>query len=151
MLLEKEIARLEAYIPQAQLADQKISREGIGWHIHHSLKVIHSVLKTLETSDPAKYRPKFNLSREIFLNLGWFPRGSAKAPKVALPPEIITTEGIMEELEAVRERLYVLESYPENSYFRHPYFGHLNIAKSKHFLAVHTRHHLKIIADIAKG
>ena len=42
-----------------------------------------------------------------------------------------------------------LETLNANSYFKHPYFGDLNLKKTLWFLNLHTNHHLKIIKDIA--
>jgi len=151
MSLEDKIEELESYIPQAEARNPKVSKQSVGWQIHHSLKVIHSILLALEKSDPSRYKWTFSWTRAIFLRWGWFPRGKAKAPKISLPPEEIDLEGIKSELEAVRDSLSILEGRSKNSYFRHPYFGQLNMSKARKFLSDHTNHHLKIIRDILKN
>ncbi|MCP4122409.1 MAG: YhcU family protein [Bacteroidetes bacterium] len=150
MSLEKQIDKLESLIPQASTYKKEISRQTAGWHIHHSLKVIHTILTALERSKPEKYRWIFNMNRAILLSVGWFPRGRAKAPKIARPPDEVDLNGIQEELTAVRSLMDILENQPKDSYFKHPYFGMLNMPDANKFLRLHTHHHLKIIRDIIR-
>jgi len=63
----------------------------------------------------------------------------------AIPLDLLTTQ-----LEHAKQALKIIDSLPNKVYFKHPYFGHLNKPKSIRFLAIHTRHHLKIMAKIVK-
>lgn len=36
-------------------------------------------------------------------------------------------------------------------FFKHPYFGNLNVKDAIKMLKLHTRHHIDIINDIIKG
>lgn len=152
MKLEQRIDELESHIANAAVGNNRVSRQAVGWHIHHSLKVIHSILDTLAKSDPNGYKWEFNFNRAVFLTtLGWFPRGTAKAPRLVRPPENVDLDLIREELEAVRSKQGRLDILPAGTHFKHPYFGVLNMASARRFLDVHTHHHLKIIRDILKS
>jgi len=108
------------------------------------------VCKSIQASDPNKYDAKFNLSRNILLTLGRFPRGKAKAPKATLPSRTITKESLTKQLEEVRAEIPKIQSLSPNAYFYHPLFKKLNLKRTKRFLEVHTHHHVRIIQDILK-
>ena len=78
----------------------------------------------------------------------YFPRGKGKAPKAVVPTDVQTSEQLREDLQTVRLMLLELEHLDAKSNFMHPYFGQLNLKQTKKFLALHTKHHLKIIDDI---
>ncbi|MEZ5023923.1 MAG: hypothetical protein R2728_11825 [Chitinophagales bacterium] len=71
------IEELSAYLKYSDALNTDISNWSVGAHIEHSTKVIASICKTIEQSDPKDYKPKFNLLRVIFLRLNWFPRGKS--------------------------------------------------------------------------
>lgn len=146
--LQQSLAQLESHLPHMDRSDPKVSRQSVGWQVHHSLQVLNTVLTALEKSDPAAYKPEFHLLRYVLLTLGWFPRGKAKAPKAVRPPETFSREDIERQLQEAREHLSRLDALPARSHFPHPYFGSLNKTQTVRFLGVHTRHHLKIVEDI---
>jgi hypothetical protein len=149
MIIEKELLELESRIDSMDVLREDASARSVGWHILHSLKVIQSILVALKKSDPERYERKFNFLRTILFAFNWFPRGRAKAPKIVQPePEQVTRPEIETMLAEVRSQLHEVDKLPPNTYFRHPYFGKLNIEHTRKFLRLHTRHHLKIIASI---
>jgi hypothetical protein len=76
------------------------------------------------------------------------PRGKARAPKVVQPEGYISKESLQMHLDKVYQNIENWEALHENCYFFHPYFGNLNKKATEKFLALHTKHHLKIIEDI---
>ena len=149
--LSKLIKSLEEKIPMMDAANTQISSAKVGWHVQHSLLVINSIINGLKQSDPTMYQWKFNLNKTLIFTLGKIPRGKGKAPKAVVPTDVQTSEQLREDLQTVRLMLLELEHFDAKSNFMHPYFGQLNLKQTKKFLALHTKHHLKIIDDILKG
>jgi len=150
MLLEKEFTEIERFIEEYNKQNIKISAKGIDWHLDHSLKVIIGVCGQLKKSDPSAYRWKFNAIRVFVYTFKFFPRGKGKSPKAVLPPENILKQDLKNQLFKAKQDINSIMSLPAKSHFKHPYFGFLNLKKTKIFLKLHTLHHLKICRDIIK-
>lgn len=149
-LLERELAQIMAHIPNRDAHDPKVSQVDVAWHLDHMLKTINKIYEALEGSNPASFASNISISRFFVYAFGDFPRGYAKAPKIVLPPEIITTESLYQQLEEAKESLRKWESLNAKSHFKHPYFNVINKKQSLRFLQIHTRHHLKIVRDILR-
>jgi len=149
--IKQLLLNLEEQIENHEVINPKISRATIGWQIDHSLKVINSVVKTLQSSDPTLYKNNFSFLGKFFFALGFFPRGKAKAPKYVKPPETILLEDLITQLQHAKSNLVTIESLDENAFFKHPLFGNINTKRVHRFLELHTNHHLKIIKDIIKN
>jgi len=148
--LNDYLDKIEAYIPEHEKTNASISKSTIGWQVDHSLKVINSVVGALQKSDPALYNNNFKLLGKVFLKLGYFPRGKGKAPKHVKPPELISKEDLIIQLEQAKANIKTIPQLDKNAYFKHPLFGNVNTERVGRFLEVHTYHHLKIIRDILK-
>lgn len=148
--LQGLIYDIENYIPHATTTKAEVSKANVAWHLDHSLKVIIGISKQLLVSEPSNYKSNFNLSRSILFTLGFIPRGKGKAPKVVLPPETILTDDIRSQVETAKDLILKLNDLPKDSNFKHAVFGLLNKSQTIRFLEVHTKHHLKIVADILK-
>ncbi len=148
MDLIKEFEDLKQYLPKCELRAEKVSKNGVDWHLDHSCKVINGVYQALQESKPEQYKPKFSFWRQMVMLTGVIPRGVGKAPKVVRPPEVIVLKDIEKQLALCEVSIRELDNLPENAHFKHPVFGHLNRKQTRKFLAIHTRHHLKIIKDI---
>lgn len=139
---------LEAQIENHTVSNPKISKSGVAWHIDHSLKVINRVCETLQSSDPETYKNNFSFLGKVFFTLGFFPRGKAKAPKYVLPPETVSKEDLISQIELAKTNVNSIASLDKNVYFKHPLFGNVNTSRIYRFLELHTNHHLKIINEI---
>ena len=142
---------LESKIASKDSINPLVSTSDVSWHIAHSLKVVSKVVETIKMSNPQEYRWNFNHTRSFVYLFNYFPRGKGKAPKAVVPTDAQTSEQLREDLQTVRLMLLELEHLDAKSNFMHPYFGQLNLKQTKKFLALHTKHHLKIIDDILKG
>ncbi len=153
MNIDQKLSELKDYIPHQGKQSEAVSRQSVGWHIDHSIRVIQSIIKRLGDTSPSDYNPpKFNLMRMAIMGTGYIPRGRAKAPKQVRPQEeTFTEEGLLSKWKAAQELVQGMGKLPEKSYFEHPYFGHISRKDAPRFLAIHTNHHLKIIRDIVKG
>ena len=150
MFLNSEIAELEFYLKKGNVNNINISAQGTYWHIEHSLQVIKVIIEALQQSNPEKYKWHFNLKRLVIFSTGVIPRGKAKAPKSVVPNNDLNYEIINKSLEQVKLLLPFLNEMPKNSFFKHPFFGLLNVKQSKRMIELHTAHHLKIIKDICR-
>lgn len=145
--LEQFIGLLEQKTIHSTKENTTISSANVAWHIDHSLKVINSVITTLQKSD-AKYSCDFNLKRAYFFLRKSIPRGKARAPKAVQSFEEITSKDIERQIKTARFLMQELETMDKNTNFIHPFIGKLNLKQAITFLEVHTQHHLKIIDDI---
>ncbi|WP_417199564.1 DUF1569 domain-containing protein [Bizionia sp.] len=144
------INKLENHINQHDVANPKISKATVGWHIDHSCKVINQVVLTLQSSDPALYKNDFSFLGKLFFTLGFFPRGKAKAPKNVKPLETISQKDLIKQLQEARTNIAIIPDLDKNAFFKHPLFGNVNKKRIYRFLELHTNHHVKIIRDILK-
>ena len=148
--LHNILLQLESHIPNLEKTNSKISCSSIGWQIDHCLLVINGIISQLEVSNPSEYRPKFNLPKFIVFTTGKIPRGKARAPKIVMPVDVATADELKSKIELAKTNILKLSSFPKNAYFKHPFFNDLNTKQTEKFLAIHTKHHLKIIEDILK-
>jgi hypothetical protein len=147
--LELLINQLENYTKNFGVVNSSISEASVEWHIDHSLRVINSVITTLQKSD-AKYSWNFNIKRIYFLLRKSIPRGKARAPKAVQSFDEITSKDIEQQIKTARFLIQELEKMDKKNNFVHPYIGKLNLKQAITFLEVHTNHHIKIIQDIIR-
>ena len=146
--LNQVINSLEAHIKNESVSNSKVSKSNIAWHIDHSFKVINNVILAVQSSDPTTYKNNFSFLGKVFFTLGFFPRGKAKAPKHVRPPETISKQDLISQLELAKTNAQTITDLDRNAYFKHPLFGNVNTPRIYKFLLLHTNHHLKIINDI---
>lgn len=145
--LEELIHLLELNTVHHSTENIKISKSNVGWHIDHSLKVINSVISTLQKSD-VNYTWNINLKRTYFFIRKSIPRGKARAPKSVQSFEEISLKDIARQLKTAQFLIQELETMDKNTNFIHPFIGKLNLKQAILFLEIHTQHHLAIIDDI---
>jgi hypothetical protein len=146
--VENKVQALSAYLNEFDRVKAGVSSVSVGWHIEHSLLVIKQITSTVAQSDPKLYQSKFNFSRFWVFLFQYFPRGKAQAPKIVIPDNGLTIQALEESIQHTFQALNYLKDCQEDQYFMHPYFGQLNKKQTIYFLAIHTKHHLKIIKDI---
>lgn len=148
--LNNLINELEQHILFLDKTNASVSKASVGWHIEHSLKVLTQIIDAIEKSDPNTYKWRFNLIGTLVLSFNKIPRGKGKAPKTVIPEGNITHDTLKHHVEKTRLAINKIENLHPNHYFKHPYFGDMNLKPTKKFLSIHTNHHLKIIKDIIK-
>ncbi|MBP6000570.1 MAG: DinB family protein [Sediminibacterium sp.] len=148
--LEFQIKQLVTFLPNFETTNLEVSAASVGWHIEHCLLVIKQITATVAQSDPKVYQRKFNFTRFWVFLLSYIPRGKAKAPKVVIPGEDLNLKALEESVTHTIQAVAYLKGCQKNQHFMHPFFGVLNQQQTIRFLAIHTRHHLKIIQDIMK-
>lgn len=165
MPIAAELERIESQVRQVEAliaaGDEKLGRRApkvsgwsVGEQVDHLLKVLDRSLGLLLTSEQAL--PKgINLTGRLLLALRRLPRGVGKAPAALRGAE--RPAGELRELAArIPPLLAKVREQPERfarstPVYPHPYFGGLDAAQAIRFLAVHTDHHLRIVADIRRA
>jgi hypothetical protein len=148
--LKTLVNQLESYIANYEKVNLAVSQSSIGWHIDHSLMVINGIIDQLKKSNPEQYKWQFNWIRIFIQIINKIPRGKGKAPKAVQPSESSSIEILNSKLQIANDSIIELENLEPNNYFKHPYFGNLNLKTTIWFLELHTKHHLEIIEDINK-
>jgi hypothetical protein len=149
-ILNTLLTQIEESIPNYEKTNSVISQSSVGWHLDHALKVINRVTAILIKTNPDKYKKEHNLKRIILFTLCYIPRGKARAPKVVMPPEVITKADLINQLQEAKIQIEKTEPLTKTSHFIHHVFGMLSKEQTLRFLEVHTKHHLKIVNDILK-
>lgn len=146
--IEKLLTELASLIPQAEKINTNVSAASVSWHLSHSLKVMASTGTIIQKTDPADYKPIWNIKKFIGLQLKYFPRGKAKAPKYVVPEKEYTEDELRALIEDVKQIWEKVTPLPKNAFIKHPHFGPINKSKTIRFVGIHTHHHIKIIRDI---
>lgn len=144
------VNELESKIPHSEKLNTAVSQASVGWHIQHSLLVCLQIINAVEKSNPADYRWEFNGKRLLVFTLNKIPRGKGKAPESVKPSNELNIDDLNKDFQLLNTRLNVLNGLQSSSYFKHPYFGDLNLKATVKMLQMHTKHHLAIINDIIR-
>ncbi len=156
------LAQLDDYLALARDGDELGRRapEVSGWSVaqqlEHLATVDRSVLQGIEKIDRGEIAERGGagtLVGRVILLLGWIPRGKGKAPEKSMPAGL-GGEELVAALETAKERFEKLDlARLETSAgtFPHPVFGHLTAGQWLRFVAVHHRHHGRIIDDIRQA
>ena len=149
-ILKQLLSEIETTIPFKDEQNLSVSKSTVGWQLDHTLKVFIKISEWTANSNPKDYKWNFNFMRLVLFPLCYIPRGKGKAPKYVLPPEIITTQDLNNQLETAKNQISILNNLPQGVYFKHFIFGMLSKKQTLRFLEIHTKHHLKIVREILK-
>ena len=150
IVLQNALNTIESYIQHSERINTNVSKVNVAWQLDHSLKVINSVVKNMQNSDPVLYKDNFSFLGKLLLKLKFFPRGKAKAPKYVMPSKTILIDDIKTQLAEARQNIKTIPNLDKNAFFKHPLFGNVNTSRVIRFLDAHTNHHLKIVKSILK-
>ena len=131
-----------------------VSGWSVAQQVDHVLMVVEKSAERL-MSRPEPLARGLTWTGRIVLGLGWFPRGSAKAPKGFEGREVACAE-LVARVAALRGRLAELAAASDvverrDPVLPHPYFGGLSAALALRNAVVHTEHHLAIVRDIRRA
>jgi hypothetical protein len=153
--LEEQVAEMRrlSSLPDAQLfATCGVSRWTPSEHLDHTVKVMSSIVGRLLQRVAERGRPLSPLGHLILL-VRWIPRGRGKSPE-RLRGARASREELSAALDRVAKQLARIEtSHLERARGRivpHPRFGGLTPPQAMRFAAIHTQHHLKIVADMLR-
>jgi hypothetical protein len=147
-----ELRRLSA-LPDAQLfATCGVSQWTPSEHVDHSVKVMSSIIGRLLDPGAERGRPLSAIGR-LILFLGWIPRGRGQSP-TRLRGARASREELTTALDALAAQLARLDAshlaLARGPVVPHPRFGGLTPPQAVRFAAIHTKHHLKIVADLLR-
>ncbi len=149
--LHSEIDRVAAFIPSAALRCKRVSGWSIGQHIEHVAKATSAFAVNLRRHRDSNAPLDENPLKAALLERGSIPRGVVEAPEITLPNEK-TDQGVLDTLILkTRNRISKLEDLPPEATAIHHYLGTMQRDEAITFLAIHVRHHISIIEDIAKA
>ncbi len=147
-----ELRRLSA-LPDAQLfATCDLSQWTPSEHVDHSVKVMSTIVGRLLDLNAERGRP-FSFIGRLILLFGWIPRGKGKSP-ARLRGARATREELSTALDGLAAQLARLDATclatSRGPIVPHPLFGSLTPPQAVRFAAIHTKHHLKIVADLLR-
>ncbi len=146
--LDEQLVQIAEHFDNRKLKNEAVSSADVAWHLDHMLKVINNISSNLAQSDPEAYTYNFNIQRIVVHTTGVIPRGAAQSPKSVMPPDAVHLDSLHIQLALARQNMFKIDKLNENAFYSHAVFGNLNRDETRRFLEVHTKHHLKIIADI---
>ncbi len=138
----------------AARADVSLSRESawsVGMHVEHCCLAMVKIHRSLVGSTPPAPRVGFSLRRWIVLRIRTIPRGRVQAPAAVLPSNDSTAEQVLTLVEKATNAVDGLRDVPAGAWFDHPILGVLKRDQCIRFLAVHNKHHLKIVRRILRA
>lgn len=154
--------RLEALAaePEDRLFRQatRVSGWSVAEHLSHIALSTRAMVGAIEAAcEPGETESPGGptLAGRAVLLTGWIPRGVGQAPEY-VEPQPDSPAALAEQLEAARQAVTRLESrLPEidraRGRTRHFVFGALTPLEWLRVIAIHTRHHLKIIRAIQRA
>lgn len=132
-----------------------ISDWSVADHLSHIARATEAMVGAIETaSGSSAVASRVSLVGRAVLLTGWIPRGVGKAPE-HVEPQVGSAPELTRQLSDSRLAVLRLEGrLPEitraRGRTRHFAFGALTPLQWLRIIAVHTRHHLKIIRDIQR-
>jgi len=136
-----------------------VSGWSVGEHVEHLLLADRWVLSWVERAIDEPERGSTDggptLPGRLVLLTGFIPRGRGTAPEATVPRGLVAIE-LADELVDLRRRVTDLGRCLEairvcRARLAHPVLGRLSAAEWLRFLAVHHRHHEKVVDEILSG
>ncbi len=152
--MDKEIVVLQTlddlnnYVPRYSVRIEKVSKWSVGMQIEHCLLGTTGICMTLVNSKPHTGRIRRGLIRRMIFMAGVIPRGRGQAPSRSLPNAEITESRLNELLLEAKLSVQKAAAANDNSWWEHHSFGVMKRDDALRFVAIHNRHHLKIVSDI---
>lgn len=147
-LVLQTLKNLDSRIPKHSIRNEKISAWTVGMQIEHCLKSTIGICKAITNSEPYRGKIKKGLIRRIIFLTGMIPRGRGKAPAAAIPDEQTTESELWELMEKATLLVQKAAEFDSACWWEHFVFGVMQRDEALKFIAIHNRHHLKIISDI---
>lgn len=156
--LERQLRSIDSLLDEGEeklgRSAPRVSAWSVAQQLDHVTKVLERSLETLLVSE-VRLERGINWIGRLLLGVGRLPRGVGKSPAAVrgverraadLQRTVIRIRELLARLAAAK--VVTASGAPV---YRHPYFGGLTPAQALRFLAVHTDHHLRIVADIRRA
>lgn len=132
-------------------SNPQISAWCIAQQLDHLLKVASSIVRRINQPGVEPLKNGVTFLGRMVLTSGWIPRGRGKAPErlvgticsaAEIEAALVQLETMMDAIDVDAARSSRAATVP------HPKFGGLTPSQALRFAAIHTDHHLKIVAEI---
>lgn len=150
-MIQTHLDSLKSYIDDAPVRVLSVSGWSVGQHLHHCGLAMVGICEALAASAPPMPCVPLSLPRLMVLGTGRIPRGRAQAPDAVLPEAEPTVELVRDILERSRQGLDAAAGLGETAWFNHPFLGPMSRKTTLRFIAIHNRHHLRLIEAILKA
>lgn len=138
---------LRATLADAEAHAPSVSAWPVGMHVAHCCLATNEICRSLlDAGAPAPGGP--TVAGRLCLTFGRIPRGRGRAPESVRPPSDVRREDLPAALDESGRLLVEALGADPRAWYRHFVFGVLDRDRSLRFVAVHNRHHLRIIADV---
>ncbi len=140
------------------LQSARVSAWSVAQHLDHlaqANRLCADAIARILDSPPSGPEPGLTLAGHAVLLTGRIPRGRGSAPSATVPSTASTSETrnrlreAHQAVTAIGERLGDLDG--AQGRLGHPALGGFTAFQWLRFIAIHTRHHLKIIKDIQRA
>ncbi len=137
---------------------ESVSDWSVAQHLDHLAQangLCAAAVTQLLESPSASPGPGLTLAGRAVLLTGWIPRGRGKAPTRTVPSAATLSEtrsrlrDALAAVTAIGERLHELDG--ARGRLGHPALGGFTAFQWLRFIAIHSRHHLKIIEEIQRS
>lgn len=152
-MISKDLERMLGFLPFFEMRAPQVSKWSIGQQLEHTTKVTRFALQmAVDRAGPPAVQTRFRFAARLLLLTGRFPKGR-QAPQAVLPAGVTAAESekfIRQELDLIEQALKHSQLIDgDTRKFGHPILGPLTIGQWLRFAAIHQRHHLRIIEQIA--
>jgi hypothetical protein len=120
-------------------------------HIHHCGLGMIEMSRALAASEPPPPPSRFSIITTVVFLTRRMPRGRGKAPDAAHPRQNAPQEELVALLDKSERACAAADELGRSTWFKHFAFGILDRDKTLRLIAIHNRHHLRIISDIRKA
>jgi hypothetical protein len=150
-MIETHLDSLRSHVDDAPVRALNVSGWSVGQHLHHCGLAMVGICEELAASTPPMPCVPFSVPRLMVLGTGRIPRGRAKAPESVLPEAEPGVAMVREILDRSQHGLDNAAGLADTAWFNHPFLGPMSRRTTLRFIAIHNRHHLRLIQSIIKA
>ncbi len=157
-LSQQLLTLAEQKVERLSRRSDRVSAWSVAQHLDHLAQAnaqCAAAISRLLDSRPDDTGPGLKLAGRAVLLTGWIPRGRGVAPPTTVPSAVPPSEirsrlgDAQTAVNAIGQRLNEIDG--ARARLSHPALGGFTALQWLRFIAIHTRHHLKIIEEIERS